>query len=98
MHAYRAGAGELCLEGEVDAGNNAVLAALLSVAAAAAERLLVVDCAALTFMSVSAWRAAANATASLRSRGGRVMLSGVSPLERHVLKATGFDEAFAVIP
>ena len=97
VHAYRVDAGELCVEGEVDPANDAVLAAILSVAAANADRLLVVDCTALMFMSVSAWRAAVNVTASLRERGGHVVLSGVSPLGRHVLKATGFDEAFEVI-
>jgi anti-anti-sigma factor len=97
VHAYRVDGGELCLEGEVDPANDAVLAAILSVAAAKADRLLVVDCTALTFMSVSAWRAAINVTAPLRERGGHVVLSGVSPFERHVLEATGFDEAFEVI-
>jgi anti-anti-sigma factor len=97
VHAYRVDAGELCLEGEVDPANDAVLAAILSVAAAKADRLLVVDCSAVRFMSVSAWRAAVNVTAQLRERGGHVVLSGVSPLDRHVLEATGFDEAFEVI-
>jgi anti-anti-sigma factor len=98
LQAYRLDTGELCLAGEVDSANDAILAALLSDAAAKAEPVLVVECSALTFMSVSAWRAAVNATDALRARGGRVLLSGVSPLGRHVLKTTGFDEAFEVSP
>ena len=94
VHVYRGDAGELCLEGEVDLANDAVFAAIMSVAAAKAERQLVVDCSALRFMSVSAWRTAVNATAPLRERGGRVLLSGVSPLEHHILNTTGFGEAF----
>jgi anti-anti-sigma factor len=94
VHAYCGESGQLCLEGEVDPANDVVFAAMLSAAAAAVERSLVVECAALRFMSVSAWRAAVNATAALRERGGRVVLSDVSPLGRDVLRVTGFGEAF----
>jgi anti-anti-sigma regulatory factor len=46
------------LHGEVDPANDALLAAMLSVAANRADQSLIVKCDGLTFMSVSAWRSA----------------------------------------
>ncbi len=99
LRAGMPGPGRLRIEGEVDAGNDEVLAAVVAAAlervdAARVEAVLVVDCAGLEFMSVSAWRVMVRATAPFRRAGGRVQLHGLPELAATVLRVIGFEGEF----
>lgn len=96
LHAHTPDPGRLVLVGEVDTANVEMLTAVVDGAARRTAGELVVDCAALTHMSVGAWRALHVATSGLRDRGTPVRLVRVRPVAAHVLQITGFDEGFRV--
>jgi len=96
LHAHTPGPGRLVLVGEVDTANAGMLTAVVDGAARRTSGELVVDCGALTHMSVGAWRTLHAATAGLRDRGAPVRLVRVRPVAARVLRITGFDEGFRV--
>lgn len=98
LHAHAADPGRLVLVGEVDTANVGLLTAVVDGAARRTDDELVVDCGALTHVSVGAWRALHTATAGLRDRGAPVRLTRVRPVAARVLQLTAFGEGFEVDP
>jgi anti-anti-sigma factor len=98
LHAYTTGPGRLRLVGEVDVANDRMFAAVCARALGQAGPVLVLECAELTFMSVSGWRALAAVTADFRAAGGRVRLAGLTKLTTRTLQMLGYEGVFELEP
>jgi hypothetical protein len=94
LHGHRPRPGLLVLAGEADMSNAHVLGAMMAAALRDSGPLLVVDCAALRFAAVGAWRAVADAVGA--RPGGRVRLTGTSPLTRRLLALLDLHPAIDV--
>ncbi len=92
----RNGIAVLTVAGRVDASNAGVLEEKLLARIAAGEKVLVVDCAQLDYISSAGLRALLVAAKRLMPSGGKVALAALKEHIKEVFDIAGFSSIFSV--
>ncbi|MEY3608319.1 MAG: hypothetical protein RLZZ447_1107 [Verrucomicrobiota bacterium] len=88
----------LALQGRLDGVASLPLEQRLDALLASGVRKVVVDCAALTYVSSAGLRVFLGGAKKLKSAGGRVAFAALTPAVHEVFELSGFLEILAVHP
>lgn len=87
---------EAHLRGELDMATAAELATVLDELRRSGSRLVVLDMARLDFLGAAGLSVLVRAESAFRADGGRIVLTGLTPIVRRILAATQLDTVLTI--